>query len=194
MGAADLLQHVRAAGFTLDLADGKLLVAPASMLTDELRTSLRASKTEVLALLATEHEADAEAIEGLAAITEFDAGTTRADACAVALSCADTATNSTCTAAAAIDTAAVAWTEADIARFVARRDRLMRWGWHEADAEALAERLVKRDRDGDVRVTCVECTHYRPGRCGNHRSAMLSSPDVGRELATLPQRCPGFKP
>ena len=101
---------------------------------------------------------------------------------------------STCAAATPQDMAAVAWTEADIARFVARRDRLMRWGWHEADAEALAERLVKRDRDGDVRVTCVECKHYRPGHCGNHRAAMLSSPDVGRELATLPQRCPGFKP
>ena len=61
MGAADLLKHVRAAGFTLNLADGKLLVAPASMLTDELRTALRASKTEVLALLAAEHDADAEA-------------------------------------------------------------------------------------------------------------------------------------
>ena len=43
MGAADPLKHVCAAGFTLDLADGKLLVAPASMLTDELRAALRAA-------------------------------------------------------------------------------------------------------------------------------------------------------
>lgn len=34
MGATDLLAYVRAAGFTLDLADDRLLVTPASMLTD----------------------------------------------------------------------------------------------------------------------------------------------------------------
>ena len=89
MGAADLLRHVRAAGFTLDLADGKLLVAPASMLTDELRTALRSSKTEVLALLTAEREADAEAFEERAAIMEFDGGLHRAEAEAAARQCVD---------------------------------------------------------------------------------------------------------
>jgi hypothetical protein len=89
MGAVDLLEHVRAAGFTLDLADGKLLLTPASMLSDELRTALRASKTEVLALLAAEREADAEAFEERAAIMEFDGGLPRADAEAAARQCVD---------------------------------------------------------------------------------------------------------
>lgn len=98
----------------------------------------------------------------------------------------------TCTAAASLDLAAVAWTNADIARFTDRRARLLRWGWADADAERMAERLVIRDRGGDLRVSCTECVHYRPGRCGNHKAAALLSPEVGRDLAALLQRCPGF--
>lgn len=88
---------------------------------------------------------------------------------------------------------AVSWTDADIERFQSRRDRLMRWGWAEPEAETVAERLVKRDREqDDDRVSCADCRHYRPGRCGNHRHAGLHSPDVGRPLVALLQRCPGF--
>jgi TubC N-terminal docking domain len=86
------------------------------------------------------------------------------------------------------------WTDADISRFTKRRDRLMRWGWAEPDAEKLAERLVQRDREEDDRVSCTDCQHYRPGRCGNHRRAGLGTHDLGRDLASLLQRCEGFKP
>ena len=93
------------------------------------------------------------------------------------------------------DLSAVAWTDGDIARFLDRRARLLRWGWPEGEAEALAERLVRRDRERtDDRVSCADCGHYRLGRCGNHRRAGLGLPDVGRDLATLLQRCPGFQP
>jgi hypothetical protein len=92
-----------------------------------------------------------------------------------------------------LDLSAVAWTDADIARFRARRDRLLRWGWTETDAEALADKLVRRDHEADSRVVCAECRHYRPGRCSNHREAGLDAPDVGRDLAALLQRCPGFR-
>ena len=92
----------------------------------------------------------------------------------------------------ALDLAAVAWTDGDIARFLDRRARLMRWRWSETDAEKLAERLVVRDREAYERVSCTDCRHYRPGRCGNHRLAGLHGPEVGRDLAALLQRCPGF--
>ena len=92
------------------------------------------------------------------------------------------------------DLAAVAWTDGDIARFLDRRTRLIRWGWPEADAEKLAERLVIRDRERDERVSCTDCRHYRPGRCGNHRQAGLHGSEVGRDLAGLLQRCTGFNP
>ena len=90
------------------------------------------------------------------------------------------------------DLSAVAWTDEDIARFLARRARLLRWGWCEAEAEKLADRLARRDREQDERVSCTDCRHYRPGRCGNHRQAGLTTPDLGRDLAVLLQRCPGF--
>ena len=68
----------------------------------------------------------------------------------------------------------------------------MRGGWTEPEAEHLAERLVQRDRDGDDRRLCIECRHYRPGRCGNHGCAGLQVPELGRDLAAMLQRCPGF--
>lgn len=85
-----------------------------------------------------------------------------------------------------------AMTGAELDVFSTRRTRLMRWGWIESEAEALAERLVKRDRDKDERASCTECRHFRPGRCGNHGRAGLNVPDLGRDLAVQLQRCPGF--
>ena len=85
------------------------------------------------------------------------------------------------------------WDDAEIARLLDRRGRLMRWGWAEPDAENLAERLTLRDREDDERVSCTDCRHYRPGRCGNHRRAGLQSPEVGRDWVALLHRCPGFK-
>ena len=85
-----------------------------------------------------------------------------------------------------------AMNSAELAEFMTRRARLMRWGWVESAAEALAERLAKRGRDTDDRVSCTDCQHYRPGRCGNHDLAGLRVPDLSRDLAGLLQRCPGF--
>jgi hypothetical protein len=89
---------------------------------------------------------------------------------------------------------AAAWTDAEILAFLDRRARLLRWGWAEPEAESLADRLVRRDREVDQRVSCTDCRHYRPGHCGNHRRAGLNVPDVGRDLAAMLQRCPGFQP
>ena len=86
------------------------------------------------------------------------------------------------------------WGDEDIGRFLTRRARLLRWGWPAEQAEALADRLTCRDVAGDDdRVSCTDCRHYRPGRCGNHRRAGLHSPELGRDLAGLLQRCPGFE-
>ena len=77
------------------------------------------------------------------------------------------------------------WDDATIARFVARLGLLMRRGFNATDADDLAERLHLRDVQGDDRACCVECRHYRPGRCGNPMAAGLLSPDVGRDLAVM---------
>jgi hypothetical protein len=69
----------------------------------------------------------------------------------------------------------------------------MRWGWTQQQAEALAERLTLRDADDDRR-TCVECSHCRPGLiCDAYRAAGVDR-ELGRDLATLLQRCPAFVP
>ena len=47
--------------------------------------------------------------------------------------------------------------------------------------------------NADDRVTCTSCRHYRPGQCGNHHAAGLLTPVIGKYLASLPQRCHGFK-
>ena len=85
------------------------------------------------------------------------------------------------------------WNDAVIARFVARVVLLMRRGFDATDADDLAERLHLRDAQGDGRTLCLECRHYRPGRCGNHRRAGLTVADVGRDLAAMLQRCPAFE-
>lgn len=82
--------------------------------------------------------------------------------------------------------------DGDALASAARRTRLLRWGWSEADAATLVERLAKRDRDADVRVSCADCRHYRPGRCGNHQAATLCTAEVGRDFAGMLQHCPGF--
>ena len=140
MGARELLAQVASAGFSVAADGGRLIIRPASRLTDEMRDALRDAKPVLLALLAGDEA--------------------RADA--------------------------------DSRRYLDRVARLRRWGWPEPDSEKLAERLTLRDRGDDDRVSCIDCQHYRPGRCGNHRRAGMSAPDVGRDLAAMLQRCKGF--
>ena len=89
--------------------------------------------------------------------------------------------------------ALVAWTDADMHRFIRRAAWLQRLrGIPPDEAEILAERLTLRDRAGDDRCLCVECRHHTPGRCRNHRAAGLNSGELAPELATTWQRCGGF--
>lgn len=84
------------------------------------------------------------------------------------------------------------WSEAVIARYQARTAAIQRHGYGEQDAEDLAERLHLRDVDGDRMVMCVECSRYRPGRCGNHRAAGLMVSELARAVTVMFQDCPGF--
>lgn len=84
------------------------------------------------------------------------------------------------------------WGDATCARFVARVSRFLRLGIDATDADDLAERLHLRDVQQDDRIMCVECTHYRPGRCGNHRRAGLNVADIGSDWAAMLQHCDGY--
>ena len=75
-----------------------------------------------------------------------------------------------------------AWTDAEIAVFEKRVVRSIWLGYPDADARA--ERLLRRDRDLDDGRLCVECEHARPGwRCARREAFFLDRM----------QRCPMFK-
>jgi hypothetical protein len=74
--------QLRTAGFRLDAADNRLLVAPASRLSDAHRADVHAHVLELLQLIDAEYAR--EAFEERAGIMEFDGGMTRSDAEAAA--------------------------------------------------------------------------------------------------------------
>jgi hypothetical protein len=83
---------------------------------------------------------------------------------------------------------------AEIDRFLRREAQFTNKGLAGDDAERLADRLVFRDRDGDDRRVCLECSHLQGlglWRCGNSDRAGVGR-DLPRELAVTLQRCPGF--
>lgn len=174
MGARDLLARLADAGVTVAADSGRLLIRPASKLTDDLRAELRATKPAVLALLTARR--DQPPFSGVFLSAPGDPPARKLQP----------------------ETDEAARKErpdtGEAARFEARRDRLIRWGWPQDEAQAMAERLTRRDLSGDDRASCTECGAYRPGRCGNHRRAGLFGPELGRDLAALLQRCPGFRP
>jgi hypothetical protein len=53
MGARELLHELTDAGFSIEAADDKLVIRPASKLTNDLRAALRQAKPELLAMLAS---------------------------------------------------------------------------------------------------------------------------------------------
>ena len=68
-----------------------------------------------------------------------------------------------------------AWNSGEIDTFLARLARFADKGLGLDDAEALAEKLVARDRDLDDRRYCPECTHHWQGRCAK-KQAVLDVP------------------
>ena len=72
-------------------------------------------------------------------------------------------------------------------------------GMGDDEGESLADQLVLRDRVGDDRRLCMECTHlqgFSRWRCGNWLRAgvALSAQDaqLPADLVGLLQRCDGF--
>ena len=166
MGAPDLLVELRGEGIAVSTDGDRLVIRPASKLTDTMRAALRAAKPELLALLT---------------------GTT-----------ANTVTTAPgqgrphrLTMAEADRAHAEPWDDAACARFVARVTLFLRRRVEAEDADDIAERLHLRDVDGDERVMCLECSHYRTGRCGNHLGAELHSAELGGDFAARLQHCPG---
>ncbi|KRD23847.1 hypothetical protein ASE39_24165 [Acidovorax sp. Root267] len=93
-----------------------------------------------------------------------------------------------------------AMNSAEIDTFTARLARFTDKGLTLADAEALTDGLVKRDREMDDRSLCLECVHLQGGtgrwRCGNAVVAGIglraADAQLPSDLTHQPQRCAGF--
>lgn len=89
----------------------------------------------------------------------------------------------------------VAWNSKEIDTFTARLARFTDKGVGYDDAERLADALVARDRQGDDRRLCLECTHLQGTgrwRCGNWKQADVAREGLARDLVLMLQRCGGF--
>lgn len=77
------------------------------------------------------------------------------------------------------------WSDREIARFTFRHALFQRRGMPEPQAEALAERLVLRDRDRDDRRCCAECSNLQDdGGCFQARrmnTARRRAADTGED-------------
>ncbi len=80
----------------------------------------------------------------------------------------------------------------ELGRFTARVARFTDNALPLVEAEALADRLVIRDRDGDDRRMCLECAHLSGRRCGAWQRAAIGGPVLPTSLLALPQRCGAF--
>ena len=82
--------------------------------------------------------------------------------------------------------------DAEMAAFTARAERFALLG--RADADDLAERLTLRDRDGDDRRLCLECTWLGDtGRCLAAATGRIPGADRRLEpVQTILQRCGAF--
>ena len=91
---------------------------------------------------------------------------------------------------------------AEIDTFTARLARFTDKGLNLDDAEALADKLVTRDRESDDRRLCLECVHLAghgagDTRCTNWQRARVAmrakDAQLSAALAHRLQRCGGFK-
>jgi hypothetical protein len=79
----------------------------------------------------------------------------------------------------------------ELSRMAARTEAFERMGLSAPEADALADLLHLRDREGDDRHLCIECVHIRASGVGWRCAALRPIPSawVARQL----QRCPTFK-
>ena len=85
---------------------------------------------------------------------------------------------------------------AEIDTFTQRLHQFIRRGLAEPEAEALADKLVMRDRDLDDRRLCLECLNIKSGggrwACIQWRRAGLGAPGFPADLVRQLQRCDSF--
>ncbi len=178
---SELLDACAAAGLVLALTpDHGLKVTPAKSLTEVLRASIKANKAALVAYLESTAANDAPVGTPAARITS------------------PTDTHPT----PAADPDRWCWPHSaamngqEIDTFTVRLASFTDKGLSLADAERAADRLVIRDREGDDRRLCLECSHLQGHgrwRCGNWQAADVASQGLAPGLVQALQRCSGYR-
>jgi hypothetical protein len=165
MGARDLFRRLRGSSFELSLTEhGGVKVTPASALTDDIRQAIRVNRAELVELL--------RGCGGTSPTPRhYQLSKADADHCHWP-----------------------PWSEPEIAIFSVRVLTFIRRCMSPADADDLAESLTLRDRDGDDRRLCLECTWLgETGKCLAAASGRIAGADRRLEpMQTMLQRCPAF--
>jgi hypothetical protein len=230
MTAPAINEVLRSAGLSLSLSpESALLVMPASRLTPELRELIRANKDE---LVAWQTQAELASWNAPATVAESGSSLATSDPRSIAPAEPNAPApqenlSKPAIPVAANDPAQVAglvteppnpdrlcWphssamTGREIATFEARLHLFGSRGLDLKQAEAMADRLVLRDRELDDRRLCMECQHLQAQsayhgrswpelRCGNWKASGLSisvrQAGMSRDFAHQLQRCSGFK-
>ena len=191
-----VVEDLQAAGLVLTLTpDRALSVAPACDLTPALRDTIRAHKVELVAWLAAANDSTVEAVGAVATVATVAVanppGSEAAPAEAIGTVPVSADADRWCWPHSS------AMNTAEINRFTGRVALFVAKGMTSTDADALADKLVTRDRDGDDRRVCLECANLSGwnGRrqCRGLHHAGMGGPLVSAgQVATL-QRCDGFK-
>ena len=185
----------QSAGIVLSLtSDKRISVQPASKLTPELRGLIRDCRAELLDWLEAANDPDkpwnVTLRPGISpeTLAKFRAASLALDAQQAKTGDVDQDPDRHCWPHSD------AMTTAEIDRFSVRLLAFIGKGVADQEAEALADKLVKRDRDGDDRRICLECVHCAHGRCNQWRAADLGQSEIPIGVTTQLQRCGGFTP
>jgi hypothetical protein len=157
--------------------------------TDCATTLQQARCTRIAAAEPPSVQAQYEAFEERAAVREHDGRQSRPDAergASVDLPRLSPAQADECHAGG--------WADAEAHSFRKRQALMLARGYAPEDAEAVAEALTLRDRQGDDRRICLECTHFgEHGRCLAASAGRISGADRRLEpVPTILQRCEAF--
>ena len=174
MGARDLLDDLRGAGLSVNLIDNKIVVAPKDKLTDPMRDAIRAHR------------------DALALVLKPQATPTLPKP--IAPPATPPARIYRLTRQQADEAHAEPWTAEGIETFNRRRDLFLRRRFGGDDADDLAEKLARRDAQGDDRRMCVECSNLgEQGLCLAAAIGKLSGADRRlKPVQTMLQRCEAF--
>lgn len=198
MTPAEVLHEAQAAGLAVTVApSGNLFAKPVERLTPELRALLIGHKAELLKHLrrlpaANDAAPDLTGWKATLApgippetVAKFKAASEALDRQIAEVGAAADPDRDCWPSGPAMNTG-------EIEHFAARMELFRRRSLSADLAESIADKLLRRDREGDDRRLCLECVNLSGRRCTAWQQAGIGDPDVS-SLRTKLQRCDAFR-